>query len=55
MINFTQNILNEIPRTNPENVHPKRQTDSILFKSLGRSFKYESAHREKSKMENDRL
>ncbi len=30
MIIFTQIIINEIRRTNPENDDPKRQTDSVF-------------------------
>ena len=55
MINFTQIILNEIPRTNPENVHPKRETNSILSQPFSGYFKYEPTHRQKSEMENGGL
>ncbi len=55
MINFTQNFLNEIPRTNPENVHPKRETDPVLSELFPRYFKHEPTHWQKSEMENGGL
>ena len=55
MINFTQNFLNEVPRTNPENVHPKRETDPILSQPFSRYFKHEPTYRKKSEMENGGL